>query len=225
MGALCAQVARHYDSLLRLDYSPDGYSVMKSLRMVLVRPVKPIIWADEPLCLVVSSWVASLISALAAVVLYVRLGWDARFVLLGCACIALILLACIDVRTWLLPDALTLPLLWLGLISAWAGVGISMSDSIAGIMVGYMLLAAPRLLWWFWTGQDGVGAGDLKLLAALGAWVGAWGIMQSLIVACLTGVLFAMVHQRQWRPAGAYPFGPFIALGGMAEILWQSGVQ
>lgn len=157
--------------------------------------------------------------------LYLRLGATPGFVALAAASAVLVLLACIDLRTCLLPDALTQPLLWLGVASAWVGISIHLYSSIAGIMLGYALLAVPRLLWLWWKGIDGMGRGDVKLLAALGAWVGELGIMIVLAVACGAGIAFALVHQRQRRPRGAYPFGPFIALGAMTEFLFPSAVQ
>lgn len=219
VGLFCAASARHYHRLMGLGCRPDAASLMAALRATLTAPVTSIIGGDDAGWTRLLHLVAAAVASAALTGLYMRHGADATFLIFSFACTVLILLACIDVRVCLLPDALTQPLLWLGLLCAWAGFGIRIDDSVAGIVVGYLLLTVPRLLWLWCRQVDAVGAGDVKLLAALGAWVGAYGIIKTLAVACVAGVVFAAIHQRRWRPAGAYPFGPFIALGGMAEFL------
>ncbi len=131
----------------------------------------------------------------------------------------LLALAVIDARASMLPDALTLPLLWLGLAVAWFGGPVSLHDAVGGAIVGYgfpwLLFHGYRLV----RGRDGMGYGDFKLLAALGAWLGPRSAMLVLLVACAGGVFFACVRQRTLRPTGAYPFGPFLALSGAALLL------
>lgn len=187
--------------------------------------------------------------------LYAVHGPTLLFVIIGWGAALLVLLACIDMQVQLLPDALTKPLLWVGLGCAMAGFmpgrgggdtiaaivpGMSAAGnafvplsllpavglySVAGVMTGYFLLSVPAL-WWRWRHQqEAVGQGDIKLLAAAGAWLGPVGVVHALTVACLAGVLVAMVHQRRLRPAGAYPFGPFIVLGCVGEFLGAPGVQ
>lgn len=187
--------------------------------------------------------------------LYAVHGPTLLFVIIGWGAALLVLLACIDMQVQLLPDALTKPLLWVGLGCAMAGCmpGLGGGDtiaaivpgmsaagnafvplsllpavglySVAGVMTGYFLLSVPAL-WWRWRHQqEAVGQGDIKLLAAAGAWLGPVGVVHALTVACLAGVLVAMVHQRRLRPAGAYPFGPFIVLGCVGEFLGAPGVQ
>lgn len=219
VGGFCALSARHYDRLLGLGCRPDAASLMAALRAALAAPDLSIIGADDAGRSRLLSIMAGAVTSVVLVGLYVRHGADVTFLFLSIACTVLILLACIDARLCLLPDALTQPLLWLGLLCAWVGFGIHVDDSIAGIAAGYLLLTMPRLFWLWWRRVDAVGAGDIKLLAALGAWVGAYGVTKTLAVACITGVVFAAIHQRRWSPAGAYPFGPFIAFGAMAEFL------
>lgn len=225
MGMFCARTAYCYGRLLCRRHVPDGACLMLALRMALAAPVMPIIGLDDAGRSYIMAVAAGAFSAVALAGLYMGYGATHEFVSVGVVCIVLVLLACIDVRVRLLPDALTLPLLWLGLCGAWAGAGIPLHDSVAGVMAGYAILAVPRLGWLWWRRQEGVGAGDVKLLAALGAWVGSSGIVRVLVVACIAGVVAAVVHQRRWRPSGTYPFGPFLALGGLAEFLLVSGVQ
>lgn len=206
---------------MNLGCRPDGGSLANAMRTALA---VPIIWADDARR---SHLVPVMVGAATAAVLTALYGWcdEVRFVFAGLACVVLVQLACIDARVCLLPDALTQPLLWLGLACAWAGIGPGVHDSVAGVFTGYLLLALPRWLWLWWRSQDAFGAGDVKMLAALGAWAGVDGIIRALAVACMAGAVFAALHQRRWRPSGAYPFGPFLALAGVAELLLQSALQ
>lgn len=224
-GVFCALTARHYDTLMRTGYYPDESSLAIAVRTALSVPIAPIIGADDVRGADWSLCIPALVSATMLAGLYACYGRGPEFVAVGTACVVLLMLSCIDVRVCLLPDALTRPLLWLGLICAWAGIGITVQASVGGAVAGYVLLALPRILWCCVRRTEGVGGGDVKLLAAVGAWVGAMGVVHVLTVACIAGTVFAMFHQRRWRPSGAYPFGPFIALGGLAEFMVMSGVQ
>jgi leader peptidase (prepilin peptidase)/N-methyltransferase len=160
-----------------------------------------------------------------AVTLFLHLGFTVRFLGVAAACCMLVALALIDARTGLLPDALTLPLLWLGLLLAWAGQGVPLHDAVAGAAVGYGGLWA--LFWVFkWRrGYEGMGYGDFKLLAALGGWFGVAALAWILLSACATAIVFAMMHQRTYRPTGGYPFGPFLALGAIGAFALASAVH
>ncbi|SHH21890.1 leader peptidase (prepilin peptidase) / N-methyltransferase [Pollutimonas bauzanensis] len=152
-------------------------------------------------------------------------GGTLRFLALAMAGVLLLTLALIDARKRLLPDALTLPLLWLGLGLAWAGQGPALRDAVAGAMLGYGFLWLLSRLFSCLSRREGMGHGDVKLLAALGAWLGWRPLAMVLLAACLAGLLFAMAHQRRLRPAGAYPFGPFLAASGMAALMAGSEVH
>ncbi|RLM05136.1 prepilin peptidase [Gibbsiella quercinecans] len=136
----------------------------------------------------------------------------------------LLALAAIDVRTWLLPDALTLPLLWLGLGFNLCDTFVPLAQAVAGAMAGYLLLWC--LLWGFklLRGQDGLGYGDLKLLAALGAWLGWQALPHLLLVAAGGGVLATLIQRGITRQpaAQALVLGPWLALGGTVCLLMQA---
>ncbi|MCK9539840.1 prepilin peptidase [Dokdonella sp.] len=122
----------------------------------------------------------------------------------------------IDVRTQFLPDQLTLPLLWLGLLLSLVPVFISPAAAIIGAAVGYFSLWAVFWLFKLATGKEGMGYGDFKLLAALGAWMGVASLLpiillSSLVGAIIGGILLAMHRQGRDTPI---PFGPFIAAAG-----------
>lgn len=225
IGRLCACVARNYDRLMGAGYYPDSASLYRAVCATLAPGRAPIIWADKVQWSLAQQAAPAVLFAVMLAGLYLAHGMGLSFVLFACASASLLLLACIDARTCLLPDAVTLPLLWLGLVCAWANIGISLHDSIFGVIVGYGLPAILRGLWLWWRGIEGVGQGDIKLLAALGAWLGPLAGLSVLLLACLAGVLFAIIHQRCLRPRGSYPFGPFLALAGMAAFLAPSAVQ
>lgn len=138
---------------------------------------------------------------------------------------ALLALAVIDARTTLLPDALTQPLTWAGLLAASAGLsGLPLTDALWGAVAGYLFLWSVYWLFRLVTGQEGMGRGDFKLMAALGAWLGWQALIALVMVASLSGLAVGLwLKWRQRLPAGGYiPFGPFLALAG--AVLMVRGI-
>ena len=134
----------------------------------------------------------------------------------------LLALAVIDARTTLLPDALTQPLAWAGLLVASMGLGqVTLPDALWGAVAGYLFLWSVYWLFRLATGQEGMGQGDFKLLAALGAWFGWQALIALVMIASLSGLAAGLwLKWRQRLPAGGYiPFGPFLALAGGALML------
>lgn len=136
--------------------------------------------------------------------------------------LVLLVLAGIDWETQLLPDALTYPLLWLGLAVNSAGLFADLASAVWGAMAGYLLLWSIYHLFRWTTGKEGMGYGDFKLLAAIGAWVG-WQqlplvVLLSSVAGALVGVALILAgrHGRD-RPL---PFGPWLALAGWTVLLW-----
>jgi leader peptidase (prepilin peptidase)/N-methyltransferase len=122
----------------------------------------------------------------------------------------------IDARMQLLPDQLTLPLLWLGLTIALVPLFVTPSTAIMGAAIGYLSLWSVFWLFKLATGKEGMGYGDFKLLGALGAWMGAMNLLpiillSSLIGALVGGIALALRGQDRSTPI---PFGPFIATAG-----------
>lgn len=131
-----------------------------------------------------------------------------------CAAI-LLALAVIDAQTTWLPDALTQPLTWGGLIAAALGYsGIVLSDALAGAVAGYLSLWSVYGLFLLLTGKEGMGHGDFKLLAALGAWFGWQHLLAIVLIASLGGLLGALAlrWRGHWPENGQIPFGPFLVL-------------
>ena len=164
---------------------------------------------------------------LATGLLFAALGWRLGAqpaALLWCgAGAALLALALIDWDTTLLPDALTQPLLWAGLACAALGwvPGLSLAQSIWGAVVGYLSLWSVYWLFKLATGKEGMGYGDFKLLAALGAWLGWQAILPIVLMASVIGAVvgLGMKASGSLREGRYVPFGPFLAGGGLVVML------
>ena len=135
---------------------------------------------------------------------------------------ALIALTGIDFDTQLLPDSITLPLLWLGLAFNLAGTYVDLFSAVIGAMIGYLTLRSVFWLFKLATGKEGMGFGDFKLLAALGAWLG-WQmlpaiILLSSIVGAVVGISL-IVATRHGRNT-PIPFGPYLAAAGIIALFW-----
>ncbi len=135
---------------------------------------------------------------------------------------ALIALTFIDFDTQLLPDAITLPLLWLGLMLNIDATFASLPNAVVGAIAGYLVLWIVYWLFKLVTGKEGMGYGDFKLLAAIGAWLG-WTllpltILLSSLVGAVVGIVLIIItkHGRNIP----IPFGPYLAGGGLIALFW-----
>ena len=134
----------------------------------------------------------------------------------------LLALAFIDIDTQLLPDDLTLPLLWLGLLFNLGDTFTDLSSAVIGAMAGYLVLWAVYWLFKLATGKEGMGYGDFKLLAAIGAWLG-WQILPlTLLLSSLVGALvgIALIVFAQHGRNVPIPFGPYLAAAGVIALFW-----
>ena len=136
---------------------------------------------------------------------------------------ALLSLAMIDWDTTFLPDSITLPLLWAGLIaSALQWTAVPLQQSLWGAVAGYLSL---WLVFWAFklaTGKEGMGYGDFKLFAALGAWFGWQALIPIILMASVVGAVIgiALKINSKLREGGYVPFGPFLAGGGFVSLIW-----
>lgn len=135
---------------------------------------------------------------------------------------ALISLTMIDVDHYLLPDAITLPLMWLGILANIFSTYTSLESSVIGAMAGYLSLWSVYWVFKLVTGKEGMGFGDFKLLAALGAWMG-WQylpmiILLSSLVGALLGIGAILLLGRD--KAKPLPFGPYLAVAGFIAFIW-----
>ena len=139
---------------------------------------------------------------------------------------ALIALSAIDLDTQLLPDSITLPLLWLGLaFNLWTAYT-DLSSAVVGAMLGYLALWSVFWLFKLATGKEGMGYGDFKLLAALGAWLG-WQMLPAIIllssvVGATVGITL-IVATRHGRNV-PIPFGPYLAAAGVIALFWGASI-
>ncbi len=137
---------------------------------------------------------------------------------------SLLYLAYIDLRTFRLPDAITLPLILLGLLfNGLSSDGFSsFQDAVIGMILGYVSLWILNFLYRTFKKQDGIGMGDAKLLSALGAWLGWFTLPNILLVASITGLIggFIWLKFNKQHHQSAFPFGPFLAIAGIIELLW-----
>ena len=166
--------------------------------------------------------IVELLTALLAVASVWRFGFGWQgfgAALLSCYLVAL---SGIDLRTRLLPDQLTLPLMWLGLIGSLDNLYMPAKPALLGAIAGYVSL---WLVWWLFkqiTGKEGMGRGDFKLLAALGAWVGLNGVLPIILISSLVGAVVgsAWLAMRGRDRATPIPFGPYLAIAGWIVFFW-----
>jgi leader peptidase (prepilin peptidase) / N-methyltransferase len=156
--------------------------------------------------------------------LFAAVGWHfgaTPTALLWCAfCAVLVALAGIDWDTTLLPDNMTLPLLWAGLVASAVGWTIPLSDALWGAVAGYLSLWSVYWLFKLTTGKEGMGFGDFKLLAALGAWLGVKMVLPILLGASIIGAVvgIGMKMSAALREGRYVPFGPFLAGAGLVVL-------
>ena len=163
-----------------------------------------------------------LLCALASVsvAFYYPPGWA----LAGALLLTWILLALtfIDFDKLLLPDQLTLPLLWVGLLLNLSHQFVPLTDAVIGAIAGYMVLWSIYWAFKLLTGKEGMGYGDFKLLAALGAWLGWQSLPLILIISSCVGAILGItqVVMRRHQQSKPMPFGPYLAIAGWIALLW-----
>jgi leader peptidase (prepilin peptidase)/N-methyltransferase len=147
-------------------------------------------------------------------------GWPAAAMLV--LSWGLLAMSLIDADHQLLPDDLVLPLLWMGLIVNSFGLFTNLSDALWGAVAGYLVLWSVYWLFKLITGKEGMGHGDFKLLAMLGAW-GGWQILPlTILLSSLVGAILGliMLRVRNVETSTPIPFGPYLAIAGWIALLW-----
>lgn len=165
-------------------------------------------------------------TAILSVIVAAKYGFSVETLALLFMTWTLVTLFMIDAKTMLLPDNIVFPLLWLGIILNLNGFFTSLESSVIGAIAGYMILWSLFHLFKLITGKEGMGYGDFKLLAALGAW-GGWEVLPFIVFASSAfGAVFgitamAVKGQKESQPM---PFGPWLAMAGFVSIIWHNEI-
>ena len=169
----------------------------------------------EAITAILSLVVAYTFGATEQALLYIVMTW------------ALVALTFIDIDHMLLPDQLTLPLLWLALIASVVGYTIAPSDAIIGAACGYLSLWSVFWLFKLITGKEGMGYGDFKLLAVFGALLGWQSLLTIILLSSVVGAVIgiALLSIQGKDKATPIPFGPYLAIAGWITMLWGTQLQ
>ena len=166
-------------------------------------------------------------TALLTLIVVVQFGptWQAAAALL--LTWSLIALAVIDLDTQLLPDSITLPFLWLGLFLSLFGLFTDSQSAIIGAVAGYLSLWVVFQLFRLATGKEGMGYGDFKLLALLGAWLGWSALPQIILLSALVGALvgIGLILSGRHESGKPLPFGPYLAAAGWISLIWGETIN
>ena len=161
-----------------------------------------------------------LLSGLIVAFIAWQFGWSTHTVASSILALSLLTLTCIDLETQLLPDNITLPLVWLGLLFNLNQEFTTIESAVLGAVFGYLILWAIYWLFKIITNKEGMGYGDFKMLAAIGAWLG-WAVLPLVILissltASIVGITLILLKKQD--RATAIPFGPYLALAGIIAL-------
>lgn len=147
-------------------------------------------------------------------------GPSPHFLLALALCWTLLCASLIDLKHFILPDHLTLPLLWAGLLINVAGYFATLQDAVVGAAAGYLTLWSVYWIFKLLRGKEGLGHGDFKLAAALGAWLGWQALPTIILLAAVAGIAagLILIASRRMRASQPMPFGPFLASAGLVAL-------
>ncbi len=164
--------------------------------------------------------VVEVLSGLVVAFIAWQFGWSTHSVASIILALSLLTLTCIDLETQLLPDNITLPLVWLGLLFNLNQEFTTIESAVLGAVFGYLILWAVYWIFKITTNKEGMGYGDFKMLAAIGAWLG-WAVLPLVILissltASIVGITLILLKKQD--RATAIPFGPYLALAGIIAL-------
>ena len=167
------------------------------------------------------------ITAVLVSVLAWHFGPTLQFLFSAILTFCLVALTGIDLDEMLLPDQITLPLLWLGILVNLNGIFVPLDESIIGAMVGYLSLWSVFWLFKLATGKEGMGYGDFKLLAVFGAWLGWQSLPLIILLSSLVGAFvgISLIITKRLDSANPIPFGPYIAVAGWISLIWGQDIS
>ena len=167
-----------------------------------------------------------ILCALLSVIVVAALGlsWQAAAALI--LTYALVALSCIDMRHQILPDYITLPMLWLGLLLNTTTLFATPAESILGAVIGYLVLWLVYHGYKKVTGKEGMGYGDFKLLAMLGAWLGVGSLPLIILISSISGTIIGLIliGLGTFSKNAPIPFGPFLAIAGFIGLIWGKSI-
>jgi leader peptidase (prepilin peptidase)/N-methyltransferase len=171
--------------------------------------------------------VVELLTGLASVVVAYTFGVTIQTVAALIFTWVLIALTLIDLKKQLLPDSITIPLLWSGILLSLFNVFTDLNASVIGAIAGYMLLWSVYQLFKLLTKKEGMGFGDFKLLAALGAWAGYSYLPQIILISSVVGSIIgiSMLVIGKTKQQQPIPFGPYLAIAGWIALLWGETIN
>jgi leader peptidase (prepilin peptidase)/N-methyltransferase len=171
--------------------------------------------------------VVELLTGLASVVVAYTFGVTIQTVAALIFTWVLIALTLIDLKKQLLPDSITIPLLWSGILLSFFNVFTDLNASVIGAIAGYMLLWSVYQLFKLLTKKEGMGFGDFKLLAALGAWAGYSYLPQIILISSVVGSIIgiSMLVIGKTKQQQPIPFGPYLAIAGWIALLWGETIN
>lgn len=166
--------------------------------------------------------IVEVFGAMICVIAALRFGLSWQSVAVAVLGLGLLTAAAIDLETQLLPDTITLPLLWLGLLLNLNDLFVPLHDAVLGAVCGYLSLWVIYHLFKLLTGKEGMGYGDFKLLALLGAWFGWQMLPLTILLSSLAGSIagLSLMILRRHRREIPIPFGPYLALAGWIALVW-----
>lgn len=160
-----------------------------------------------------------LITAVISVLLFLKFGYSIKFLGALIFSFFLILLAFIDIKDQLLPDILTLSLLWIGLLFNLQGIFVSLQESVLGAVFAYLFLWIVIKIFYLFTKKEGMGFGDLKLFSALGAWLGFNSLIPIIFISSLLALIFFIFFNNKVKTQIA--FGQYLSFSGILFIFYN----
>ena len=163
-----------------------------------------------------------LLTGLTSMLLLYHFGLSPTLAVYGCFAGALIVITFIDIDHQIIPDVISLPGVVLGVIFSVLGYGVPLFDSVVGVVLGGGILYLVAVGYHAWTGREGMGGGDIKLLAMIGAFLGWRGVLVTLLLGSFSGALIgiALIVARGADARLPIPFGPFLALGAACALFF-----
>lgn len=168
--------------------------------------------------------IVEFITAIVFTTIFFNYGVTAEGLSLLLLATAFIVLFLIDFKHQILPDCLTLPLLWIGIIINYYGVFTTLDSSVWGAILGYLSLWSIFWLYKILTGKEGFGYGDFKLLAAIGAWFGYQMLLYTIFASCITGIIMAIIINLTSKRTNTIAFGPSLILATIFYLLTKDNL-